>query len=71
MGLEYVELGKQTGKMAAKVLKGEANASDLKFETITEPSLYINTAAAAKINLTLSDDFVAGAYQKFDEITVE
>lgn len=71
MGLEYIELGKQTGKMAAKVLKGEANASDLKFETITEPSLYVNTAAAAKINLTLSDDFVAGAYQKFDEITVE
>ena len=57
--------------MAAKVLKGRANASDLKFETITEPSLYVNTAAAAKINLTLSDDFVAGAYQKFDEITVE
>lgn len=71
MGLEYIELGKQTGKMAAKVLKGEANASDLKFETITEPSLYVNTAAAAKINLTLSDDFVAGAYQKFDEIIVE
>ena len=71
MGLEYFELGKQTGKMAAKVLKGEAKASDLKFETITEPSLYVNTAAAEKINLTLSDDFVAGAYQKFDEIIVE
>jgi putative ABC transport system substrate-binding protein len=28
-GLEYYELGKQTGKMAAKVLKGEAEASDM------------------------------------------
>lgn len=71
MGLEYVELGKQTGHMAAKVLKGEAKASDLKYETITEPSLYVNTAAAAKVNLTLADDFVAGAYEKFDEIVVE
>lgn len=71
MGLEYFELGKQTGHMAAKVLKGEKSAGEMQFEVITEPSLYVNTAAAAKINLTLSDDFVAGAYEKFDEITVE
>ena len=71
MGLEYVELGKQTGAMAAKVLKGEAKASELNFEVISEASLYVNTAAAAKINLTLDEDFVNGAYQKFDEIIVE
>lgn len=71
MGLEYFELGKQTGHMAAKVLKGEAAASDMNFESITEPSLYVNTAAAAKVNLVLDDDFVAGAYEKFDEIVVE
>ncbi|MCM1467058.1 MAG: ABC transporter substrate-binding protein [Alistipes sp.] len=71
MGLEYVELGKQTGAMAAKVLKGEAKASELNFEVISEASLYVNTAAAAKINLTLEEEFVNGAYQKFDEIIVE
>ena len=71
MGLEYFELGKQTGHMAAKVLKGEEKASEMNFEVITEPSLYINTAAAAKVNLTLDDDFVASAYEKFDEIIVE
>lgn len=71
MGLEYIELGKQTGAMAAKVLKGEAKASELKFEVISEASLYVNTAAAAKINLTLEEEFVNGAYQKFDEIIVE
>ena len=71
MGLEYFELGKQTGHMAAKVLKGEAKASEMNYEVITEPSLYVNTAAAAKVNLTLDDDFVASAYEKFDEITVE
>ncbi len=27
-GIDYIALGKQTGKMAAKVLKGEAKASE-------------------------------------------
>ena len=53
MGLEYFELGKQTGRMAAKVLKGEAKASDMNYEVISEPSLYVNTAAAQKIGLAL------------------
>lgn len=71
MGLEYYELGKQTGRMAAKVLKGEAKASEMNYEVITEPSLYVNTAAADKISLELPDDFVASAYEKFEEIIVE
>ena len=71
MGLEYYELGKQTGKMAAKVLKGEAKASEMNYEVITEPSLYVNTAAADKIGLALPDGFADGAYQTFDEIIVE
>ena len=71
MGLEYFELGKQTGHMAAKVLKGEAKASEMNYEVISEPSLYVNTAAADKVSLALDDDFVASAYEKFDEIIVE
>ena len=71
MGLDYYELGKQTGQMAAKVLKGEAKASELNYETITQASLYINTAAAEKINLTISDDYVNKAEESYDEIVVE
>ncbi len=71
MGLEYYELGKQTGAMAAKVLKGEATADSLKFETISKASLYVNTKAAETISLTLEDALVESAFQKFDEITVE
>lgn len=71
MGLEYFELGKQTGKMAAKVLKGEAKASDMTFETISEPSLYVNFAAAEKIGLELPADYADRAYESFDEIVVE
>lgn len=71
MGLEYYELGKQTGQMAAKVLKGEAKASEMNFEVISEPSLYVNFAAAEKIGLTLPENYATDAYQSFDEITVE
>jgi putative ABC transport system substrate-binding protein len=71
MGLEYYELGKQTGQMAAKVLKGEAKASEMNFEVIDEPSLYVNFAAAEKINLELPANYVEDAYQSFDEIIVE
>ena len=71
MGLEYFELGKQTGKMAAKVLKGEAKASDMQFETITEPSLYVNFAAAEKIGLKLPESYKTDAYESFDEIIAE
>ena len=70
MGLEYYELGKQTGAMAAKVLKGEAKASEINFETISQASLYVNNQVANDLGITLNEEFVAGAYQAFDEITV-
>ena len=57
--------------MAAKVLKGEAKASDMKYEIISEPSLYVNFAAAEKINLTLPENYKTDAYKSFDEIIVE
>lgn len=71
MGLDYVSLGQQTGKMAAQVLKGEKKASEMPFEMISEASSYANTAAAEKIGMTLPEDFVTGATESFGEITVE
>ncbi|MCI9429355.1 MAG: ABC transporter substrate-binding protein [Lachnospiraceae bacterium] len=71
MGLDYVALGKQTGAMAAKVLKGEAKAADMPFEVITQASLYVNTAAAEKINLEIPEDMANRAVEIFDEIVVE
>ncbi|MDO4541523.1 MAG: ABC transporter substrate-binding protein [Bacillota bacterium] len=52
-GIDYVALGNQTGKMAAKILKGEAKASDLTYETISESQLYYNPEVLATYNLTL------------------
>ena len=68
MGIDYFELGKQTGIMAAKILKGEATAADTPFITASEAELYVNTAAAAKINMVLDDAYIADAVETFTEI---
>ena len=68
MGLDYIELGKQTGRMAAKVLKGEAKASEMNFEVIEEASFYGNTAVAENLGITLPEDLTANAAELFTEI---
>ena len=68
-GLDYIELGKQTGKMAAQVLKGEKKASELPFETIEEASLYVNTAAAEKLEIEIPEEMTEAAAEVFEEIT--
>ena len=71
MGIDYIALGKQTGVMAAKVLKGEAKAEEMKYETCQGASLYVNTAQAELLGFELDDAYVSGAAQVFDEIVVE
>ena len=51
-GIEYVALGRQTGMMAAKILKGEAKASDMPYETISEFEIYVNSDAMAALKLS-------------------
>ena len=62
-GLDYIALGRQTGLMAAKVLKGEAKASEIPYEIITEPQLYVNSEALAKFGIVLSDELAARAIE--------
>ena len=62
-GLDYVALGRQTGLMAAKVLTGEAKASDMAYEVISDPSLYINSEALARFGIVLADDLAARAIE--------
>lgn len=68
-GLDYIALGKQTGVMAAKILKGEAKASELLFELITEPGFYVNTKAAENLGITVTDDMMEEAVEVFTEIS--
>ncbi|MBE6007661.1 MAG: ABC transporter substrate-binding protein [Lachnospiraceae bacterium] len=60
-GIEYFELGKQTGAMAVKVLKGEAKASEMPYETITEYGIYINNDAAAAFAVEIPADIAEKA----------
>lgn len=68
MGLDYVDLGKQTGHMAAQVLKGEAKASEINYEIIEEAAFYGNTKAAEDLGITLPETLTSGAKELFTEI---
>lgn len=59
-GLDYIELGKQTGAMAARVLNGE-DISTIPYETISEYSLYINSDVLANLGLSVPEDLQASA----------
>ena len=71
VGIDYVALGKQTGEMAAKVLKGEATAAETPFEICEGGNVYVNTEAAGNINFTISDDVLGEAAEIYETITVE
>lgn len=71
MGLDYIELGKQTGRMAAKILKGEAQASELNYETVKEASFYANTKAAENLGISLPESLTASAKEIFTDITAD
>lgn len=52
-GIDYFELGRQTGEMAARVLKGEAVAADIPFAVIASYSTYINSDVAGRLGITV------------------
>lgn len=68
-GLDYIALGKQTGKMAAQVLKGGKKASELSYEIITEPGFYVNSKVADNLGITVPEELFNSAAESFDEIT--
>lgn len=51
------------GKLAAQILKGEAKASDIPYETVTEYSTYINSDAASAMEITVPSDLAAKAIE--------
>ena len=67
-GLDYINLGKKTGKMAAKILKGEASAEEMNYELLTDSSLYINQAVADNLGITIPDSMTERAVEVFEEI---
>ncbi len=69
MGLDYVDLGRQTGIMAAKVLKGEAKAGEMNFEVIKEAAFYGNSKVAENLGITLPSELTSSAAEIFTDIT--
>ena len=59
-GLNYYKLGKQTGEIVAKVIKG-ANPAETPVETLRDLELFINLKTANKIGLKVPDSIIKSA----------
>ena len=62
-GIDYLQLGRQTGAMAARVLRGEAACQDIPYETITEYGIYINSQALAEMGIQVPADVAEKAVE--------
>lgn len=60
LGFNYYDVGKQTGEIVVRVLKGE-NPGDIAVKTAAGSDLVINKAAAAKMGVTLPESVVSRA----------
>ncbi|MFT0548294.1 ABC transporter substrate-binding protein [Allopusillimonas ginsengisoli] len=60
LGVNYRDLGVQTGKMVVRILKGE-KPGDIASETSSKLELYVNPAAAKAQGVTLTEAFIGSA----------
>lgn len=60
LGFNYYDVGKQTGEIVVRVLKGE-NPGDIAVKTAAGSDLVINKSAAAKMGVTLPESVVSRA----------
>lgn len=56
IGIDYYNLGYTTGKMAVKLIKGEAKIASMPIESASEFNFAINETVALEIGLTIPDD---------------
>lgn len=69
-GLEYVQLGVQTGKMAARILKGETACEEIPYEIIENYSLYVNSDVLEQLKIQLPED-IAGEAEDMAQAAAE
>lgn len=62
-GIDYIQLGTQTGVMAAKVLTGETTCEDTPYETISEYGIYVNSDALSAMGIELPADIAEKAVE--------
>ncbi|WP_309082078.1 ABC transporter substrate-binding protein [Zhihengliuella sp.] len=65
-GINYEKLGEQTGRMAARILDGEADPATTPVETIEEVELYVNTTAAEKVGVEIPQEMLDEAAEVYE-----
>lgn len=55
LAIDYYELGRETGKIAAEILLGKKNASDIDVKTLT-PTVVYNDELCAKLGITVPEN---------------
>jgi putative ABC transport system substrate-binding protein len=66
IGIDYPVLGYQTGKMAAKILRGEAEPATMPIEGQSKYSIAINKSALEKLNVKLPQSLLERADEVID-----
>lgn len=59
LSISYEELGRTTGKMAAKILKGEAKIEEMPIEYDTKPVKKYNKAICEELGITIPEGYEA------------
>ncbi len=59
LSIDYYELGKTTGEMAVKILKGESNVSEMPIEYFQNPVKEYNPTIADQLGVKIPDDYTA------------
>ena len=59
LSIDYYELGRTTGQMAVKILKGEADISEMAIEYYPEPAKKYNADIASQLNVTIPEGYTA------------
>lgn len=65
-GMSYYDVGRQSGKLVARILKGE-DVAQITPEIGHETHLVINLEAAKRQNVTFSDNVIKSAYKVINE----
>lgn len=64
LGIDYTELGRQTGEMALRILRDGEDPATMPVETATEFTYVVNEAAAERQGVTIPEDILAEAEKK-------
>ena len=61
LGIDYYQLGKETGEMAAQILKGEAKPAEMAIQTQKQFKTVVNEAGAKRLGITIPQDVLQNA----------